>query len=162
MRCSPPPSWLTTRGARVDVLALSAKLHPAGAEAVRRAVAGGVAAVTALPGADVAGAALDRSPADLVLTASWASAARGRCVRMPRGWRDAAAGRIIAVDLPSGIDPDTGVGLIRTRAGGAHRDVRALKAGLILPDGCWRQAPSHWWTSAPAPTCSRTPQLSRS
>lgn len=131
---------LATRGARVDVLALSAKLHPAGAEAVRRAGGRVLAAATALPGADAAGAALIAAQADLVLDGivgiGGSGPLRPDAARLAR----AAAGRIIAVDLPSGIDPDTGVVADPNACVQAELTVTfgALKAGLVLPDGCWR------------------------
>ncbi len=131
---------LAARGARVDVLALSAKLHPGGAEAVRRAGGRVVAAATALPGADAAGAAQIAADADLVLDGivgiGGSGPLRPDAARLAR----AAAGRVIAVDLPSGIDPDTGVVADPNACVQAELTVTfgALKAGLVLPDGCWR------------------------
>ncbi|MFI0432466.1 MAG: NAD(P)H-hydrate dehydratase [Candidatus Nanopelagicales bacterium] len=131
---------LAARGARVDVLALSAHLHEGGAQAVRRAGGRVMAAAAALPGADAAGAARAAADADLVLDGivgiGGSGPLRPDAARLAR----AAAGRVIAVDLPSGIDPDTGVVADPNACIEAEVTVTfgALKAGLVLPDGCWR------------------------
>ena len=138
MRCSPPPSWPPRcPGGCAGAVGEAASGRRGGGAARRRA---GARRRHGAARRRCGGSRADRSP-------SGSSAGRHRGHRRlgaaasgcRAGWR-AAAGRIIAVDLPSGIDPDTGVVADPNACVQAELTVTfgALKAGLVLPDGCWR------------------------
>ncbi|MCA1193254.1 NAD(P)H-hydrate dehydratase [Saccharopolyspora sp. 6V] len=99
------------RGAGVTALLLSPdKAHPAGSAALRRA--GGVLVDAAGPGADTAGVgaaaadALER--ADLVVDGIVGLSARGSLRPLAAELVSRVAAPVVAVDLPSGVDPITG------------------------------------------------------
>jgi ADP-dependent NAD(P)H-hydrate dehydratase / NAD(P)H-hydrate epimerase len=100
---------LTRRGARTDAVLAGSRVHQGGAAALQLAggrlvVVGGEAAVD-----EVAADLIDG--ADLIIDGMLGIGGRGG-LREPQSWiaeRAAAAGAIVvAVDLPSGIDADTG------------------------------------------------------
>jgi hydroxyethylthiazole kinase-like uncharacterized protein yjeF len=127
---------LATRGARVDALLVADGHHEEGAAALRRSggrLHGPVAAD------DLAAAEL-LAAADLVLDGILGIGGRG-ALRDPAAWvadlvheLDLA---VLAVDLPSGVDADTGA--VADAAAAVHADrtivLGALKAGVLLGDG---------------------------
>lgn len=131
---------LGRRGAKVDVVALSDSIHPGGAAAVL-AVGGRV--TSAADEVDAAVALV--AGADLVLDGIVGIGGTG-ALRAPADRLAAAgAGRIVAVDLPSGIDPDTGEVVDAGACVQADLTVTfgVLKPGLVLPDGCWQTGLVH-------------------
>ncbi len=125
---------LGRRGAAVQVVALSATPHAGGVKAVR--AAGGRILFAA---EDETEAALAASRADIVLDGIVGIGGSGPLRPVAARLVHAAAGRIIAVDLPSGIDPDTGAVADPDACVTAEMTVTfgALKPGLVLPDGAW-------------------------
>lgn len=129
---------LAGRGARVTVVEVGGTLHPGGAAAVAHAGGRRVA------GDDPAAAALVAG-ADLVLDGivgiGGTGALRPVAARLARAGR----GRIVAVDLPSGVDPDTGEVADPDACVQAELTVTfgVLKPGLVLPDGCWQAGMVH-------------------
>lgn len=122
---------LAARGARVDALQLAERLHEPACAALR-ASGGRLQRVGAADGAALVGAA------DLILDGIVGSGGRGE-LRAPAArfaeLAAAADGLTVAVDVPSGVDPDTGA-----VAGAAVRaDVTVsfgtLKAGLVVSPG---------------------------
>lgn len=123
-------AWLANRGAAVAVVALSDRVHEQAVEALRRA-----------GGRMVAADGTDATPltarADLVLDGivgiGGSGALRGQAV----GLSQAARGRVIAVDIPSGVDPDTGAVADPEACVTAAATVTfgVLKPGLLLPPG---------------------------
>jgi hydroxyethylthiazole kinase-like uncharacterized protein yjeF len=122
---------LADRGARVDALQVTSKVHPGGADAARRA---GVRLHRAGSGDD------ERllAAADLVVDGIVGIGAQGplrpdaaRLVELT----DDAAGLVVAVDVPSGVDAATG----RVDGAAVHADVTvtfgAAKPGLVVSPG---------------------------
>ncbi|MCK1801539.1 NAD(P)H-hydrate dehydratase [Brevibacterium sp. R8603A2] len=129
---------LSRRGARVTVVDVLGRLHPEGAAALRAA------------GGDIEPLGAESAPltarAELVIDGILGTGASGS-LRAPldtfiADWQAAASGtgsarrqRVIAVDVPTGVDATTGaVGAVHVRADrtvtfGGH------KAGLLLPGG---------------------------
>jgi hydroxyethylthiazole kinase-like uncharacterized protein yjeF len=127
---------LAARGAQVTVCSLSEGLHVQGAAAVRRL--GG--RVLELAGADPASAAVAAAAdlsarADLVLDGIVGIGGQGPLRPVAAALAAAARGRVVAVDLPSGVDPDTGVVADPDRCVVAEATVTfgVLKTGVLLP-----------------------------
>ncbi len=120
---------LARRGVRVDALTLADRWHRDGADALR--AAGGTLRPAAAPGA---GELLDA--ADLVVDGILGIGGRGG-LREPASSLLARVGStpVVAVDLPSGIDADTGA--VPGTAVHAARTVvmGVLKPGLLLEPG---------------------------
>lgn len=127
-------AWLARRGAAVTVIALADRVHEQAAAALRHAGGRVIAADGVQPDAATA-AVMDR--ADLVLDGivgiGGTGALRGPAVDLAR----AARGRTIAVDIPSGVDPDTGAVADLEACVTAEVTVTfgVLKPGLLLPPG---------------------------
>lgn len=124
---------LASRGAAVAVVALGGAIHEAGAAAVARH--GGRVMSADHPGAEAAVAA-----ADLVLDGIVGIGGSGPLREGAARVAAAGRGRIVAVDLPSGIDPDTGEVADPDACVEAELTVTfgVIKPGLVLPDGCWQ------------------------
>ncbi|MBI1376941.1 MAG: NAD(P)H-hydrate epimerase [Frankiales bacterium] len=126
---------LATRGARVDALLVADRHHEAGADALRRA--GGRLHVV---DGDLVAAAELVAAADLVVDGVLGIGGRG-ALREPAATLAAVAretdASVLAVDLPSGVDADTGVVEDADRAVRADRTVvmGALKPGLLVGEG---------------------------
>jgi len=132
---------LAARGAVVTAVAAAARVHEAGAAALRDA---GGRLIEAGPGADPAGpagrTAADRAiaAADLVIDGLLGIGGHGG-LREPAASLAAAAergpGPVVAVDLPSGIDADTG----EVAGAAVTADVTVtfgtLKPGLLIDPG---------------------------
>lgn len=131
---------LGRRGAAVTVVMLAEATHPGGLEAALSH--GGRRLSVAAAGPQPAASALDEAVAvvahaDLVLDGIVGIGGRGPLQPTAARLAEAAAGRTVAVDLPSGIDPDSG------EVADPHACVRAevtvtfgaLKPGLLLPPG---------------------------
>lgn len=125
-------AWLARRGAAVTVVALSERVHELAVASLRRA--GGrviavddaaTAGVTAVVGADLV--------LDGIVGLGGSGALRGPAVALSQ----AAQGRTIAVDIPSGVDPDTGAVADAEACVTAEITVTfgVLKPGLWLPPG---------------------------
>ena len=129
---------LAARGARVDALLVADRHHVAGADALRRT---GGRVQTAVLG-DLAAAELV-ARADLVVDGILGIGGRG-ALREPAAWLAAVAREtdvaVLAVDLPSGVDADTGAVADPDAVVHADRTVAfgCLKAGLLLGDGAVR------------------------
>jgi hydroxyethylthiazole kinase-like uncharacterized protein yjeF len=125
---------LAGRGVRVTAVLLDAdRTHPAGLAALRRA-GGRVVGVGGDGGAAATG--LDR--ADLVLDGIVGLGARGGLRKAAAALVEQAAagpGLMVAVDLPSGVDPDTGA--VEGAAFPAQHTVTfgAVKPGLVVGEG---------------------------
>ena len=123
---------LAGRGAAVTVVALSPAVHGGGVAAVRAA---GGRMLTAADDLDAALAAT--SAADLVLDGIVGIGGSGPLRPAAAALAESGRGRIIAVDLPSGIDPDTGA--VADPDACVHAEVTvtfgALKAGLCVAPG---------------------------
>lgn len=124
---------LASRGAAVTVVVLGSAIHPDGSAAVL--AQGGRLVSADDPGAEAAVAA-----ADLVLDGIVGIGGSGPLRRPAAQLAAAGRGRIVAVDLPSGIDPDTGEVADAQACVQAEMTVTfgVLKPGLVLPDGCWQ------------------------
>ncbi len=126
---------LAGRGARVDALLVADRHHDEGAAALRRA---GGRVRTAVLG-DVAAAELVAS-ADLVVDGILGIGGRG-ALREPAAWLALVAREtdvaVLAVDLPSGVDADTGAVADDDAVIRADRTVAfgCLKPGLLLGAG---------------------------
>ena len=122
--CTRGPGW---PGAAPGSLAVAAgsRVHEQGAAALR--AAGG-----RVTGADDAAVPAPIAAADLVLDGLLGIGGRGG-LREPHaslaGRPRAPAARVVAVDLPSGMDADTGEVDGPGGAGGCHGDLRHLEAG---------------------------------
>jgi hydroxyethylthiazole kinase-like uncharacterized protein yjeF len=118
-------AWLARRGAQVEALTMAERWHPHGAQALR--AAGGRLRQVG-EGAE-AGAAL--AGADLVLDAILGIGGRGG-LREPAATVAGLVARagvpVLAVDLPSGVDADTG-----WVDGVAVRATRTLALGVLKP-----------------------------
>jgi hydroxyethylthiazole kinase-like uncharacterized protein yjeF len=131
---------LAGRGARVTAVLLDpARAHPAGLAALRRA--GG----RVLP-AGSADAGMVTRQADLVLDGMLGIGGRGGLRPAAAALADAAAtgaGVTVAVDVPSGIDADTGA--VEGTAFAAMHTVTfgAVKPGLVVGEGRWRAGEVH-------------------
>jgi hydroxyethylthiazole kinase-like uncharacterized protein yjeF len=118
---------LAGRGARVDVVPVGGSIHDRGAETLRRA--GG-----RFP--DSTGAAELLAAADLVVDGILGIGGRGG-LREPAASMIAHAGEaiVVAVDVPSGVDADTGA----VQGAAVTADVTvtfgAMKAGLLVGEG---------------------------
>ncbi|MDQ1305236.1 MAG: ADP-dependent NAD(P)H-hydrate dehydratase / NAD(P)H-hydrate epimerase [Actinomycetota bacterium] len=127
---------LGARGARVRVYALSESLHPLGAAAVLRS-GGQIVNLAGLdPDSPVSVAAAEVvAAADLVLDGIVGIGGRGPLRPVAAELARAARGRVIAVDLPSGVDPDTGAVADVDACVAAEMTVTfgVLKTGLLLP-----------------------------
>lgn len=127
---------LATRGARVDALLLAERHHELGAEKLRR-MGGRVHGPIAL--GDL-GAAELVARADLVVDGILGIGGRG-ALREPAAWLAMVAHEtdvaVLAVDLPSGVDADTGFVADEHAAIHADRTVAfgCLKPGLLLGHG---------------------------
>ena len=125
-------AWLANRGAAVTVVALAERVHEQAAHALRGA--GG--RVIAADSADVDPQLLVEQ-SDVVLDGivgiGGTGALRGPAVALSR----AASGRTIAVDIPSGVDPNTGAVADPEACVTAEVTVTfgVLKPGLLLPPG---------------------------
>jgi hydroxyethylthiazole kinase-like uncharacterized protein yjeF len=125
---------LARRGVAVEALLVADRWHTHGAQALRRA-GGRITAVT-----DSRAAVARVAAADLVVDGIVGIGGRG-ALRDPAAILAAAATAaqvaIIAVDLPSGVDADTGAVTDATRVVQAYRTVvfGVLKLGLLLPPG---------------------------
>lgn len=123
-------TWLAARGASVVVIALSDRVHEEASEALRRARG-------RLISADEPEAVQVAASADLVLDGivgiGGSGALRGQAAVLSR----AGQGRIIAVDIPSGVDPDTGAVADPEACVTAELTVTfgVLKPGLLLQPG---------------------------
>jgi hydroxyethylthiazole kinase-like uncharacterized protein yjeF len=134
---------LRAHGVRVDVLAVSSRLHEQGARALRRAgghihplPADTPDASAALAGA-VARPPVGRGP-DLVLDAVLGTGGRPELRADLRAVNDAVRDLgvpVLAVDVPSGIDATTGQVADGVLAAGTTVTFGALKTGLLLPGG---------------------------
>ena len=98
--------------------------------------------------------------ADLVVDGIVGLSATARSGRTPPSWSAEVTAPILAVDLPSGVDPDTGA-VDRSR-GGRHVTVTfgARKPGHVLPPAPCTRGRRAWSTSAcgrnsASPTCTR-------
>ncbi len=141
-------AYLAQRGAGVTVVALSDTPHPGGLRAVLAAgghvipVGGqdGQAAQSQLHQAQESVAA-----ADVVLDGIVGIGGSGPLRSPADQLARAAAGRIIAVDLPSGINPDTGEVADENACVDAELTVTfgVLKPGLVVPPGSWRAGLVH-------------------
>ena len=131
---------LAQRGASVTVVALSSALHTGGATAVR--VAGGRVIAAA---DDLDSALAATSAADLVLDGIVGIGGSGPLRPTAAALAQAGHGRIVAVDLPSGIDPDTGEVADPKACVTAELTVTfgVLKAGLCVPPGRWHAGYVH-------------------
>ena len=131
---------LARRGAAVTVVALASALHPGGVAAVR-AAGGRVLSATEVLDAAVAATAA----ADLVLDGIVGIGGTGPLRPAAAALAHAGRGRIIAVDLPSGIDPDTGEVADPDACVTAELTVTfgVLKAGLCVPPGRWHAGYVH-------------------
>lgn len=129
---------LAARGARVDALLVTDRIHAHGAAALTRA--GGRLRDVAL--GELLAAELVAA-ADLVVDGILGIGGRG-ALREPAAWLAAVAREtdvaVLAVDLPSGVDADTGAVADPGAVVHADRTVTfgALKAGLLLGDGALR------------------------
>ena len=125
-------AWLARRGAAVTVVALADRVHEQAAAALRRDGGRVIPADSTDPDA-----AAVVAHADLVLDGivgiGGSGALRGPAVALSRAGR----GRIIAVDIPSGVDPDTGAVADPEACVTAEVTVTfgVLKPGLLLPPG---------------------------
>ena len=127
---------LAARGAKVTVCALADTLHPLGAAAVRRAGGRIVALADLDQDATVPAATLELvATAELVLDGIVGIGGRGPLRPVAAALAKAARGRVIAVDLPSGVDPDTGEVADPDACVAAEATVTfgVLKTGLLLP-----------------------------
>ncbi len=128
---------LAARGARVDAVLVADRHHELGAAALVRA--GGTLHGTS----DLVAAAELVAAADLVLDGILGIGGRG-ALREPAATLVAVAreteSSVLAVDLPSGVDADTGVVEDDERVVGADRTVvlGVLKPGLLLGAGAVR------------------------
>jgi hydroxyethylthiazole kinase-like uncharacterized protein yjeF len=126
---------LASRGARVDALLVTDRIHAHGAAALSHA--GGRLRDVAL--GDVRAAELVAG-ADLVVDGILGIGGRG-ALREPAAWLAAVAREtdvaVLAVDLPSGVDAGTGAVADRDAVVHADRTVTfgCLKPGLLLGDG---------------------------
>ena len=129
---------LAGRGARVDALLVSDRIHAHGAAALTQA--GGQLRVTVL--GDLAAAELV-ARADLVVDGILGIGGRG-ALREPAAWLAMVAREtdvaVLAVDLPSGVDAGTGAVADPDAVVHADRTVAfgCLKPGLLLGDGALR------------------------
>ena len=143
-------AWLARRGARVTAVLLDPeRAHPAGLAALRRA--GGRAGVPAPR----------RSPVPTSSsTGSSGSAAGAACgPRRAELARAAAsgAGITVAVDVPSGVDADTGAVDGPAFPADATVTFGAVKPGLVVGGAAARGGRCTWSTSGSGPTCRRRP-----
>ncbi|MCB0915392.1 MAG: NAD(P)H-hydrate dehydratase [Actinobacteria bacterium] len=133
---------LGQRGARVTVVTLSSSPHPGGLAA---AVAAGARVLPATDSTALERATAAAAGADVVLDGIVGIGGSG-ALRPPADALAAAAqGHTIAVDLPSGVDPDTGVVADPQACVAAEVTVTfgVLKPGLVLPEGSWRAGLLH-------------------
>ena len=135
-------AWLARRGVAVTAVAAGSRAHPGGAEALRRAggriIAAGETATGNLPGGLAAGE-IDR--ADLIVDGLLGIGGQGGLrepfaglARQVEQARQAGA-TVVAVDLPSGIDADSGA----VDGPAVRADVTvtfgAIKPGLLVDPG---------------------------
>ncbi len=135
-------AYLARRGAGVTAVALTESPHQAGTAALL--AAGG--RMLSLPDqAAVTEALAMIGSADVVLDGIVGIGAVGPLRPPADQLARAAAGKTIAVDLPSGVDPDTGVVADPAACVSAELTVTfgVLKPGLVLPEGSWRTGMLH-------------------
>jgi len=144
---------LAARGARVDALLLAPQVHAEGLAALR-AAGGRVHEVSGRSGADLDAAALDAVALDAVALDAVARGVLGRADLVvdgvvglggSPGLREPAASVVaaldaldprpvvVAVDLPSGVDPDGGARPAACVRADVTVTFGALKPGLLLP-----------------------------
>lgn len=130
--------------ASVEVIAVGERIHSAGLAAATSAGAT-VLAAPGCAGQQLRAAAASAGGADVVLDgilgtgSAGRAAVTGRAREVVAGVRDALdrAGEaiVVAVDLPSGLDPDTGIASDPVLAAAVTVTFGAAKAGLLLRDG---------------------------
>ena len=134
---------LADRGARVDALLTSGRAHAAGLAALR--AAGGRARRVAEPG-EGGDVAILLARADLVVDGLLGIGGRGglrepaaSVVRLLHGARAGGDGPlVVAVDVPSGVDADTGAVAGEAVEADVTLSPGAWKAGLVLTPGATR------------------------
>lgn len=129
---------LAARGARVHaVLTDPARAHPGGLAALRRS-GGRAEAASALSNAGVLGGA------DLVIDGLLGIGGRGELRAAAAGLAaEAADVRTVSVDLPSGVDADTGWAGERSVRADTTVSFGALKPGLLVGSGAVRSGQVH-------------------
>jgi len=125
-------AWLARRGAAVTVVMLADQVHAGAAEALRRSGGRTISALGDESGAEAAVARADLV-VDGIVGIGGSGALRGPAVALSR----AARGGVIAVDIPSGVDPNTGAVADPDACVSAEVTVTfgVLKPGLLLPPG---------------------------
>jgi ADP-dependent NAD(P)H-hydrate dehydratase / NAD(P)H-hydrate epimerase len=128
---------LAARGARVDALLVGDRAHPGGAAALARAGGNVHAAESAVAGPPVQWLDLVRS-ADLVVDGVLGIGGRGGLREPAAGLAAAAADSgawRVAVDLPSGVDADTGAAAGAAFGADVTVTFGCLKPGLLVDPG---------------------------
>lgn len=130
-------AMMASRGCRVDALCVSDRIHAEGAEALRRA------------GGRIHRSAVDTSriaDADLVVDGILGIGGSGGLRPEAAALADACGSSdavIVAVDLPSGVDADTGAVDGPAVTADVTVTFGAVKPGLLLAPGCHRSGGIH-------------------